>query len=444
MTQQTLDETIDELWEHARDFGLEPYDITFEIVPSTQLYNLVAYGAPGRYRHWTFGKRYHKQKKRYDMGLGRVLELVINANPSRAYLLSNNHLAYHKMVAAHVIGHVDFFKNNIFFSKTNENKPNILQAHRDRMLQYEEEHGVGAVEDIITKAQAFERHRPFTPILAQEEQGDRESDDNAERGSALKEEYGELFDDDYFEADRDQDEQDNAPEEARDLLSFLAAHSEALDDWERDVLMMIHDEETYFLPQYVTGAMNEGWACLAHTRLMEKLDLTEQEKTRYAKKHGRVIAPRRTSYNEYLVGLRIWEDLLERKGMEFCKDVRKHHHDPSFFRNFLTDKLVDELQLHEVNWKHDKDNEWTEAQIGSREAEKIRQTMANQAAHRNIPPIVVDRIEDNTVHLQHEREGPELKRDDARVVLGYFEDLWHGSVVLHSNDDTLKPEEDDE
>ena len=43
--------------------------------------------------------------------------MVINNNPSFAYLLEGNSLVDQKLVMAHVYGHVDFFKNNFAFQR---------------------------------------------------------------------------------------------------------------------------------------------------------------------------------------------------------------------------------------------------------------------------------------------------------------------------------------
>ena len=47
--------------------------------------------------------------------------MVINSDPSIAFLLDSNSLSENQMVIAHVYAHVDFFKNNMWFGKTNRN-----------------------------------------------------------------------------------------------------------------------------------------------------------------------------------------------------------------------------------------------------------------------------------------------------------------------------------
>ena len=65
-----LEKALECIWDIATNkFGLDPYPVRFEIVPSTVMYEIGSYALPGRYSHWTFGKAYHKMKTMYDLGL---------------------------------------------------------------------------------------------------------------------------------------------------------------------------------------------------------------------------------------------------------------------------------------------------------------------------------------------------------------------------------------
>src|SRR5580693_8654810 len=92
----------------ARGYGLDFFPTIFEILTYDQMNEVAAYGGfPSRYPHWRFGMEYEQLSKSYEM--------VINNNPSYAYLLEGNSLVDQKMVMGHVLGHVDFFKNNFCF-----------------------------------------------------------------------------------------------------------------------------------------------------------------------------------------------------------------------------------------------------------------------------------------------------------------------------------------
>jgi hypothetical protein len=69
-----LEKAVEQIWEIARRFGLDPYPTNFEIVPATVMYEVGSYALPGRYSHWTFGKTYHRMKTMYDFGLSKIYE----------------------------------------------------------------------------------------------------------------------------------------------------------------------------------------------------------------------------------------------------------------------------------------------------------------------------------------------------------------------------------
>src|SRR6266567_4726397 len=103
----------------AADVGLDFFEVVFELVSAGQLNEIAARGGfPVRYPHWRFGMDYESLSKSYEYGLSKIYELVINNNPSYAYLMEGNSLTDQKLVMAHVYGHVDFFKNNFCFRST--------------------------------------------------------------------------------------------------------------------------------------------------------------------------------------------------------------------------------------------------------------------------------------------------------------------------------------
>ncbi|HEY8946445.1 MAG TPA: SpoVR family protein, partial [Polyangiaceae bacterium] len=103
----------------ARRHGLDFFPVVFEMLSYDQMNEIAAYGGfPNRYPHWRFGMEYERLSKSYEYGLSKIYEMVINNNPSFAYLLEGNSLTDQKLVMCHVFGHVDFFKNNFSFRST--------------------------------------------------------------------------------------------------------------------------------------------------------------------------------------------------------------------------------------------------------------------------------------------------------------------------------------
>jgi stage V sporulation protein R len=94
----------------------------------------------------------------YDFGLSKIYEVVINSNPSYAFLLETNSPTQNKLVIAHVLGHIDFFKNNVYFSKTNRRMVDEAALHARRMGEYEFKYGRKVVEEFLDAVLSIEEH----------------------------------------------------------------------------------------------------------------------------------------------------------------------------------------------------------------------------------------------------------------------------------------------
>src|ERR1044072_8548390 len=111
----------------ARSYGLDFFDVIYEMCDYEQMNQIAAYGGfPQRYPHWRFGMEYERLRKQHFYGLGRIYEMVINNDPCYAYLQESNALVDQKLVIAHVYGDSDFFKNNLGFRATNRKAQHAL------------------------------------------------------------------------------------------------------------------------------------------------------------------------------------------------------------------------------------------------------------------------------------------------------------------------------
>ncbi|MDB4896528.1 MAG: spoVR [Firmicutes bacterium] len=247
-----LEAAIGMIWDQAHAMGLDPFPTHFEIVPATILYEFGAYLLPGRFSHWTHGKAYYTMKASYDYGLSKIYELVINANPSYAFLLDTNSLLHNKFVVAHVFGHTDFFKHNVWFEPTNRQMVESVSQNAQRIRQYGIDEGNLAVERFLDAALAISDHIDPYP---RRERTHREHD-----GGSGEDAYGDLFPGTgpspslatgrplKGEA-RPPARRRVPPEPEKDLLHFLMTHADNLDDWQRDVLSIVRAESLYFVPQ---------------------------------------------------------------------------------------------------------------------------------------------------------------------------------------------------
>lgn len=453
-------EEIDRL---AREMGLDYYPVRFELVPAQVMYTFGAYGMPRRFSHWSFGKAYHRMKTEYDFNLSRIYELVINSNPAYAFLLEGNSLLQNLVVAAHVLAHVDFFKNNRRFQRTTRDMVETMAAHADRIRAYEFAHGREAVESLLDAALAIQDQvDPYTDPWAREEDEERRGDlgpGPSER--AAQDPYADLWALDQWApgtgksrdaqgARREAEKSDQTPSRrfprrpVKDLVRFVAEESRILEPWQRDVLLMVRQEMLYFWPQMETKIMNEGWASYFHARIMRALDLTDAEAVDFARMHAGVIHPSPYHINPYLLGMKLFESIEKRwdhptaeererfgrpggEGRAKIFEVRETETDISFLRNYLTQELVEELDLYLYAQV---DGQW---EVVEKDWERVRDHLVNRLTHCGIPYIAVedgDYRGRGELLLRHQHEGLDLDRRYAEKTLAHLYRLWGKPVHL--------------
>jgi len=259
-----LERWIEMIYEKALELGLDPFPVHFEVVPAHVIYELSAYALPARFSHWTFGRDYHVQKTMYEYGVSRIYELVFNTDPAQAFLLDVNDMVAHKLVIAHVYGHSDFFKNNIYFEHTDRKMIERARLHAERIRHYEMVHGPLVVEQFLDAVLSIEEH--IDPVLPTYGAPPRKQEtQNAQPA-------GDTFEDLFYMVQpkpKPEPKPRKIPEEPqKDLLLFIRDHSRVLEDWQRDIISMIREEMLYFLPQIKTKIINEGWACATGDSLL--------------------------------------------------------------------------------------------------------------------------------------------------------------------------------
>lgn len=437
-----LEKAIDEIWLVAERFGLDPFPVHFEVVPPHIMYEFGAYGLPGRFSHWTHGKAYYRMKTQYDYGLSKIYELVINNNPAYAFLMENNTFIQNKLVIAHVLAHSDFFKNNVYFARTNRQMIETVAVNADRIRSYEYQHGTAEVEQLLDAVLSIQEHVDPHWAIKKDQEGSRRR--KRERPTTP---YDDLFELDPGFRHEDEPEPEKFPAEPeKDLLLFISQHSPALEDWQRDVVQIVRYESLYFVPQMQTKIMNEGWASYWHVRILRELDLSDAEYAEFAQLHAGVIAPSRTHLNPYYVGMKIFEDIERRwdnptqeerekygrkpgQGKEKIFEVRELENDASFIRNYLTQDLVEELDLYVYEVRDG------EAVIVEKDWEKVRDTILQGMVNFGNPYIVVedgDYKGNRELYLKHYHEGQDLDIRYAEKTLQYVYKLWGRPVHLET------------
>src|SRR6187399_3136806 len=162
-----LRDAQEEIEGYATGFGLDFFPILYEVLDYKTMNEVAAYGGfPTRYPHWRFGMDYEQLAKGYEWGMSKIYEMVINTNPAYAYLLEGNSLTDQKIVMAHVCAHVDFFKNNYYFSKTNRKMIDGMANHASRVRRHMARQGQEVVEDFIDTCLSLENLiDPMSPYI---------------------------------------------------------------------------------------------------------------------------------------------------------------------------------------------------------------------------------------------------------------------------------------
>ena len=380
-----------------------------------------------------------------------------------------------KLVMAHVYGHCDFFKNNVYFGHTNRKMMDQMANYGNRIRSYMDKHGVDEVESFIDACLSIEDlidiHAPGIrrrdaaehDRLTQEEQEDEELDDI---GKFKSKDYMDKFVNpvERLREDRErrlkekQKTKKKFPENPeRDVMLFLMEYA-PIENWQRHVLSIIRDEAYYFAPQAQTKIMNEGWACYWHTTIMTKHGLTAAEVVDYADHHSGTVATHPGRINPYKLGLELLRDIEERwntgrfgREYEECDDrhekanwdkklglgrekifeVRRIHNDVTFIDEFLTPEFCREHKMFAFGYNE----EWNQYEIESREFAKIKQRLLFSLTNFGRPFILVqDGNYENRreLYLMHQHNGVDLKLDYAEATLQNIHKLWTRPVHLET------------
>ena len=432
----------------ARAYGLDFWEVEFEILDYKRMQEVAAFGGfPVRYPHWRFGMEFEHLSKSHIYGFSKIYEMVINNNPAYAYLLEGNSLVDQKMVIAHVLGHVDFFKNNYFFSKTDRRMIDGMANHATRVRRHMERLGIEKVENFIDSCLCLENlidpMSPFITRKALPERGDKKQEAQ-EIPRIRAKSYMDKFinppsyiEEQRRKIERERDKPKKHPEEPeRDVLLFLLQNA-PLDTWERDVLEIVRDEAYYFAPQRQTKVLNEGWAAYWHSKIMTERALKASEIIDYADHNAGVLATAPGQWNPYKIGIELLRHIEERwdkgrfgrewnecqslderrtwdlrlgLGRKKIFEVRKLYNDVTFIDEFFTRDFCEEHQFFSFSLNERSGN----YEIDSREFQKVKNKILFQLTNFGDPFILVeDANHDNRgeLLLRHRHEGVDLDVD---------------------------------
>lgn len=440
-----LNDRLKEFEIMAADIGLTHFPIEFEIVPQDVMLEVVTYALPARARHWVYGQSYDYQKYSDGMGYSKIYEVIMNNDPSYAFMLDSNSDTINTMVMAHCFGHSHCFKNNYLFQNTDRKMVYNAAERAQRIEEYVQRYGIEKVEHTMNMAFAIDKHIDWSkgedraaygkPKKTTKEVKKKEFDDllNPKKPSKI-----EVIQNANF-----------PPHPESDLLWFLSSYGH-LEDWQKDIFEIIRQESFYFYPQYSTKILNEGIASVIHAEFMSKLDsLSPEEHLDFCRVHERVVQPggNPLNINPYFLGFTILQDIRKRwdnykaagessiSGMEKMLEVVSQEDDISLIKNYLTKELVEEMNL--FAYKSDKDKTGdTIVTIKSRNPDDVAESLTKDMHNYRSPVITIEKASSTGMELiHHPHNGKTLDERNLSKVMSYIYELWGAPIDMQTVDD---------
>jgi len=455
-----------EIFDMSKEYGLDYFPIKFVLVSPKELNGIAAYtGFPVRLNHWTFGMEYEDLHKRYQYGVSKIYELVINTNPVIAYLLNTNALVDQKLVMIHVCGHADFFKHNQWFGKTDRLMIDQMANNSSRVKRLAQKWGEQRIEDFIdiclsigNLIDPYQDHiKRYYPKSENEDEPNHaisrlKSNDYMDSYINTKE----FLNQQKKKQEVEREARKKFPEQPdRDILGFLVEHA-PMEQWQKDILGMIREEEYYFAPQRMTKIMNEGWATYIHSKFMTGHLAEDSDIIDYCDSQSRAIAAGQ-GLNPYRLGLGLYrnieerwnrgqfgpewdqcQDMVEKKtwdkklglGKEKIFQVRKTHNDLTFIDDFLTPEFCVEEGLFAFQ-----KTPGTNQDTISNDFRKIKNRLLVMLANGGSPVIQIENANYENrgeIYLRHEYAERELDMSKAQDTLKNLFKIWTRPIHLQT------------
>jgi stage V sporulation protein R len=453
---------------------------------------------PTLYDYWVHDVEVLKEKGRYELYPSNPYETVINTRPAISYYNDNNPDWMNVMIFYHVLAHIDFFQNNLYFRHTWDfdftgqalsDKRMIaqLRSEKGRWVDYVIEFarsidnlvGFHAELSRLTRAPETPRSRMldyyfdrFLQTVRRVKTGEYIKE--IERYNACQRESPVLGEQAFFaEVLRKYPEfdalykksLDAKPVVRQDVMQFILEHSEFLNKekyrWMKPIVEVVRKTSLFFQPQIRTKIMNEGWASYWHERLFLKDDRIAGHEVDFARTHAGVTAMPRVGLNPYALGMRMfhyiadqgdtgrytqefrrltdaWErqhfDRRTGEGHALLFKVRENLNDFLFVTTFIDQDFVNRFRLFVAGRRLNQAKGVWEIYVKSRSAEDYRAMLLDSLYH---PPCIdIDRSKtgNGALCLVHRFEGKPLVREFIANTMLGIEYLWGKPVQLETSE----------
>ena len=484
--------------ERARSAGLRFEDETLEYIVTNR--NLLELSPkvmiPTMYDYWVHDVEVLQGRGRYELYPSNPFETVINTRPAISFYNDNNPDWLNVMIFYHVLAHIDFFQNNLYFRHTwDDDFTGQALADKRAIAQLRSEHGrwvdyVLEFSRSIDNLVGYHRllsdlHRRndntfsrrlnyYFDVFLQDEKKVRVNDYVKEirRYNNCMIDHGLQAENIFF-----QDVVRSHPEfqakfkkhafakesSGRDLMQFLLENSRFLrsdeNKWMQTVLHIVRKTSLYFQPQIRTKIMNEGWASYWHETLFMQDDRISGHEVDFARVNAAVTAMPRVGLNPYALGMRLFYfieeaadkgrysqeflgllDADERRkfdrqtglGREFIFKVRENLNDFLFISTFIEQDFMDRHKLFVADRVLDEQRMVWQWYVKSRKSDDYKNMVKETLYHPPHITVDLEKTGDDTIYLVHNFEGKPLVTEFIHNTLLGVEYLWGGKVMLET------------
>jgi stage V sporulation protein R len=404
---------------------------------------------PTLYDYWVQDVEVLKEKGRYELYPDNPYETVINTRPAISFYNDNNPDWLNVMIFYHVLAHIDFFQNNLFFRHTWDydfsgqalsDKRLIanLRSEHGRWVDYVIEFArgidnlVGYHGELTRMGRAgrsrlsprldfyfdvfLQQHRKLSTAAYMKE---------VERYNACVHEDDRRSEDLFFaKVEREHPEFNALFTKSRiqksasrpDLIRFMINNAPALkkdaNQWMCSVLEVVRNTSLFFQPQIRTKIMNEGWASYWHETLFLNDDRITGHEIDFARVNAGVTSMPRVGLNPYALGMRLFyhiEEMADRgaydfeferildagrrqaydrktgQGREFIFRVRENFSDFTMINTFVDHEFVTRNKLFVAGRRLDSSRMVWQYYVRSRKTEDYRRMLFESLYH---PPHI--------------------------------------------------------
>jgi len=479
----------------ARDQGLQFDDETLEyIVTNRDMIELSPkVMIPTLYDYWVHDVRVLSGKGMYEAYPSNPYETVINTRPAISFYNDNNPDWLNVMIFYHVLGHIDFFQNNLFYKNTwdidltgqalsDKRLVAQLRSEKGRWVDYVIEFSRG-IDNLVGYQKELNRtimkdarrqlsrtdfyfdiflqkiktvsHHEYLKEITRFNAAKKDDVDFFAQVVSLYPEFEELY----------KREVSLKIKPELDVVEYILQHSPFLkkdeNKWMKSVIQIVKNTSLYFQPQIRTKIMNEGWASYWHEILFMRDDRICGHESDFAKVNAHVTSMPKVGLNPYALGMRLFEHIkdMEDRGC-YCFDymslkdevkkktynqkknsggayilkVRENFNDFTFINSFVDQEFVARHNLFVAGKRFNNSRMSWEYYIKSKKAEDYRKMIIDTLYHP--PEIFVDKAltKDGILYLNHRFENKPLKTDFIENTMVGIEYLWGGPVHLETSE----------